>query len=207
MSGPERDGNLLAQISPARAPGRTSPLGGLFPWPLVGIALLLVIGIVVTPTLVAANGQPPPGVSTYAQLIVDALPGNNSTHYYVRSLGTTTRYAEIQLGFAFGFPWTGAYPTGRLNWTDWQNVSDVLSIDQVANGTPVAVNVTAYYTANGASALYVGVFAIYVGIPAGSSTDTLFVASDTPGIGGFSYPVSDLPLPITLLSVAAGGRT
>ena len=184
---------------------RASRLGTLFPWPFVGVTLLLGVLIVLTPVL-TAYGQPAAGsIFSQADLIVDALPGNASTHFYVRAYCATARYAEISLGFAFGFAWTGAYPSGHLNWTDWQNASGVLSIEGAVNQTPVAVNVSALYVANGVSVLYVGVFAMDVGTSSGSSTEVLTVASDTSGISGFLWPVSELPILIPLANVGSGG--
>lgn len=184
---------------------RAERVGGLLPWPLVLAAFLLGLLIVLTPVL-TATGQPPAGsIYTQAELIVDALPGNNTTHFYVQGLGTTARYAEIHLGFAFGFNWTGAFPLSRLNWTVWENGSGVLSVDATTQTVPVAVNVSALYTANGVSALYVGVFAIDVAVPNGSTTETLTVVSDTTGIGSFLTPVTNLPVPIPLTNVGPGG--
>jgi len=175
----------------------------LAPLPFVGVALLLVVLIVATPILTGqSNGG---GIFTEAELIVDALPGNVSMHFYVRGLSTTTRYSELNLGFASGFNWTGSFPSGALNWTDWLNASSVLSIDRGVGANPVAVNVTALYSAGGVNALYVGVLAFYMGMAPGSTTETLTIASATSGISGFSSPVSDLPVPILLEYVGTGG--
>ena len=175
------------------------------PLPLVGVALLLVVLIIATPVLTGQSSGG--GLLAQAELLVDALPGNNSTHYYVRGLSTTTRYSELNLGFAFDFNWTGAFPTGPLNWTDWTNASGVLSVDRAAYDDPVAVNVTALYTSDGVNALYVGLFAFDVAIPSGSTTEMLTVVSATAGIGGFSTPVVDLPVPILLSYAGTGGTT
>jgi hypothetical protein len=182
-----------------------SRTAGLFPGPLVGVALLLALLIVLTPVLIS-NGQPAAGsIFSQAELIVDALPGNSTVHFYVRALSTTARYATIDLALATGFNWSGRFPSGTLNWTDWQNATSVVSISASANESPVAVSVSAQYSANGATAFYVGVLAFDVGTPPGSSTDTLTVESDTAGIAGFSTPLSNLPLPITLSYVGSGG--
>jgi hypothetical protein len=171
----------------------------------VGVAILLGVLIVLTPVL-TASGQPAAGsIFSQAELIVDTLPGNATTHFYVLGLGTTARYSVIRLGFSYGFNWTGVFPAGNLHWTDWQNASGVLSVSGVTDKDPFAVNVSALYTANGVSALYVGVFAIDVGVPVGSTTDTLTVVSDTAGIDSFSTPVTNLPILITLSNVGTGG--
>ncbi len=175
----------------------------LAPLPFVGVSLLLLVLIIATPVLTGqSNGG---GILTQAELIVDALPGNLSTHYYVRGLSTTARYAEINLGFAYGFNWTGSFPAGALNWTDWQNASSVLAVDQATPADPVAVNVTVLYSVDGVNALYAGLLAFDVGTPAGSSAETLTVVSATSGISGFSTPVTDLPVPILLAYVGTGG--
>jgi hypothetical protein len=180
-----------------------SRYGHLFPWPFVAVSLLLVVLIVATPLL---TGQPSGGsFLTQAYLIVDGLPGSDSTHFYVRGLTTTARYSEINLGLAAGFNWTGSFPTTLLNWTNWTNASSVLSVDRVANADPVAVNVSALYTSDGVNALYVGVVAVYVGTPAGSMTPMFYVVSTTPGIGAYSGPVTTLPYSIPLYYAGTGG--
>jgi hypothetical protein len=183
-------------------PGRLSEL---FPWPFVGVALLLAVLIVATPLL---TGQSSGGsFLSQAYLIVDGLPGNDSTHFYVRGVSTSDRYSEINLGFAYGFNWTGAFPSGHLNWTDWLNASSVLSVDRAATGDPVAVNASALYTVNGVNALYVGVIAVDVGLPPGATTETLTIASDTSGIAGYSTAVVNLPYEIPLVYVGTGGTS
>ena len=175
------------------------------PLPFVGVALLLVVLIIATPLLTGQSTAG--GPLTQAELIVDALPGNNSTHYYVRGLSTTARYAEINLGFAYGFNWTGSFPSGRLDWTNWTNGSAVLSVDRVAPYDPVAVNVTALYTANGVNSLYAGLLEFDVGVAPGATTESLTVVSATGGIGGFTTPITSLPVPILLAYVGSGGTS
>lgn len=192
----------MTDVAPTPRRGRRR-VEDLAPLPFVGVSLLLLVLIIATPVLTGqSNGG---GILTQAELIVDALPGNLSTHYYVRGLSTTARYAEINLGFASGFNWTGSFPTGALNWTDWQNASSVLAVDQATLDDPVAVNVTVLYSVDGVNALYAGLLAFDVGTPTGSSTETLTVVSATSGISGFSTPVTDLPVPILLAYVGTGG--
>ncbi len=186
---------------------RASRVAGLFPWPFVGVALLLAVVIVITPLLTTSDQPAVGSIGSQADLIVDAVSGHLSTKFYVRGYGATTRYEEIRLGFAFGFGWTGGFPSGPLHWTDWQNVSSTLSVNATAYELPVAVNVSALYSANGVNALYVGMFAMDVGTPSGTSAETLTVVSDTSGISGFTYPVSLLPILIPLADVGSGGGT
>jgi uncharacterized membrane protein YuzA (DUF378 family) len=193
----------MSDAAPPAIGGRRRRIEDVAPLPFVGVALLLVVLIIATPVLTGqSNGG---GVLTQAELIVDALPGNLSTHYYVRGLSTTARYAEINLGFAYGFNWTGAFPTGPLNWTDWQNASSVLAVDFGVSHDPVAVNVTALYSVGGVNALYAGVLAFDVATPPGSTTAVVTVVSATAGIAGFSTAVTDLPVPILLAYVGTGG--
>jgi hypothetical protein len=183
---------------------RSPSLAGLFPGPLVGIALLLAILIVLTPIL-TSNGQPAAGsIFSQAELIVDAVPGNATTHFYVRALSATARYSEIRFSLATGFNWTGGFPKGTLNWTGWQNATNIVAISAQSNSTPVAVNVTAIYSANGVTAYYVGLLALEIYLPPGASTEVLNLASATAGISGFSTPITNLPLPITLSDIGSG---
>ncbi len=184
---------------------RSETLARWFPWPFVGVALLLVLLIVVTPVL-TTSGQPAAGtIFSQAELVVDGLSGNNTTHFYVHGLGTTTRYASIALGFAFGFAWSSAgFPSAPLNWTHWENGSEVLSVSAGVDRMPVAVNVTALYEEGGAFALYAGTLAFNITTPAPSYSPTLVVVSGTSGISGFTFPVASLPVPIVLSEVGSG---
>jgi hypothetical protein len=176
--------------------------GRYFPRPMVGVVLLLALLILFTPFL-TSYGQPSAGsIFSQAELIVDALSGNTTVHFYVRGLGTTTRYASITLAFAFGFNWTGGWPSGNLSWGNWTNGSNVLAVTGAVDRMPVAVNVTAYYVAAGVGALYAGQLALNV--TGGPANPVLYVVSNTPGIVGFSTPVADLPIPVTLALVTTG---
>jgi hypothetical protein len=177
-------------------------LGRFFPAPLVGVTLLLALLIVFTPFL-TSYGQPAAGsIFSQAELVVDALPGNATMHFYVHGLGVTARYANLSIGLAFDFNWTGGWPSTNLTWGNWTNATHVLSVSAATSRLPVAVNITAVYVASGVSALYVGQFAL--NLSSSSGTDLLSVVSNTPGIGGFSTPVVDLPVPITLALVRTG---
>jgi hypothetical protein len=184
---------------------RSETFARWFPWPLVSVTLLLGLLIIVTPVL-SSSSQPAAGtIFSQAELVVDGLPSNATTHFYVHGLGTTARYLSIVLGFAFGFNWTGGFPSGALDWSAWQNGSDVLSVSSAVDRMPVAVNVTAVYVADGASATYAGMLAFDVVATGPSATPTLEVVSPTSAIPGFSSPVSALPVTIVLPEVASGG--
>ena len=179
-------------------------LGDYIPWPFVGVTVLLVVFILVTPVLLSIGGAP--GITTEAELIVDRVVGEPTYHLYVRALGATDRYAEIRLGIANDFGWDGTHGVAwsDLVWSNWTNDSDVLELDLMTPFNPVAVNVSALYSGSGGSALYVGTFAFFVSgtVAAG---ETLFAASSTPGVAvPSSTAVSNSTLPLTILLVSSG---
>ncbi|MGD0249615.1 MAG: hypothetical protein ABSB97_01810 [Thermoplasmata archaeon] len=174
--------------------------------PFVGATVLLVVLILLTPTLLSISSTGP-GVLTQAELIVDRISGNNSSHFYVRGYGSTVRYAGIWIGVATDFAWSGSGspPWANLTWTTWWNDSDVVTLGFTSLANPVAVNVTAYYTSSGGTAIYVGILAFVVG--PGPGGPTLYAASLTSGISvPSSTPVDNnsLPLPV-LLAVGSSG--
>ncbi len=178
-------------------------LGALFPWPLVGVALLLVGLIVLTPVLIS-NGPSP--YLAQAELVVDRVAGGNTTNFYVHAVGATVRFDAISTAVAYGFVWSGGFPTDHLAWTDWQNSSNVLASVLFSLYNPVAVYASATYTDNGATTTYSGVFAFYVSaIGQAGETLNIAVSPATSGISAASsVAVSSLPLAI-LLEPNAGG--
>ena len=193
-----------AGLAPRRRIGDYAPL------PLAATATLLIVLILFTPVLVS-TGQPAPGIFTQAELIVDRISGNGTTHLYVHGLGTTSRYSEIWVGIASGFDWfgSGGVPWATLNWSAWTNESEVLSLSILTAENPVAVNVTAYYTSPGGTAWYVGVLAFYVGPGPGPSGEALYSSTQTSGLGlpSAPTPVDNSSLPLTiLLPLTASGR-
>lgn len=178
---------------------RRRRIGDYAPLPLVAVAILLIVLILFTPLLLPSGGQPAPGVLTQAELIVDRISGNQTTHFYIHALGTTARYTEIWVGLASGFDYsTLGTSWARLNWSTWTNESDVLSVIVSSIENPVGLNVTAYYTSPGGTAWYVGVVALYV--VTGSTGPTLYFATPTPGLGlPGPTPVDNTSLPLTIL--------
>lgn len=178
-------------------------LGDYIPWPFVGVTVLLVVFILVTPVLLSIGSAP--GITSEAELIVDRVAGEPNLHFYVRALGSTDRYAEIRLGLADDFGWdgSGGVPWSTLVWGAWTNESDVLELSLNSSANPVAVNVTALFVSSGGNALYVGILAFFV---SGSSTsgETLFAASQTSGVAvPASTAVSNSTLPLTILLVTS----
>jgi len=194
---------------PGRAPGRLSAYA---PVPLVGVALLLVALIVLTPVLVTNSHQPGPGILTQAELVVDKTSGNASLHFYVWALGETIRYDQIRLGEASGFNWSGTTPIdwGALNWTVWHNGSDVLSVIVASAANPVALNISVHYISPAGSTWYVGLFAFYVTVTSPPLGESLYSATPTSGVAVTSpLAVSNdtLPVAILLADVGPGGAS
>lgn len=190
-----------------RPPGR---LGVLAPWPLVGVALLLLALIVVTPVLVANSHQPGVGILTQAELVVDKTSSNATLHFYVWALGETIRYDSIQVGVATGFGWDGSAAVNwtGLNWTQWTNDTGVLSVIVESTDNPIALNISAHYVSPSGSTWYVGIFAFYVAVTAPPNGETLYSATATSGVAVTpSTPVNNdtLPAPILLANVGPGG--
>ena len=76
-----------------------------FPPPLVGVSLLLVVLIVLTPNLLS-TGAPAAGTyPTQAELVVDRGPTEpNVTHLYVKSVGNV-RYVNLTMALATNLTW------------------------------------------------------------------------------------------------------
>jgi len=187
-----------------RPPGR---LGTLAPWPLVGVAVLLVVLILFTPELVSNGLQPSPGIRTQAELVVDKTVTNSSYHFYVWALGETIRYEWISIGVATDLNWTGTGPVpfAALNWTSWHNGSEVLSVIVSTSANPVALNITARYVSPGGNACYEGLLAFYVASTTPTGSESLYSQSGTSGIAVASpLSVSNDSLPATILLHDAG---
>lgn len=177
------------------------------PWPLVGIAIILAALIVLTPVLFSTSHQPGPGILTQAELVVDKISTNATLHFYVWALGEEIRYASIVVAVATHFNWTGntSLAFDRLNWTEWYNGTDVLSVLFDVNANPVALNVTVHYVSPSGSAWYVAQLAFYVTT---GSPQSLYSTTDTPGVA-VSSPLavsnSTLPVPVLLHNAGSGG--
>jgi hypothetical protein len=203
-------GDATAVATRRRPPGR---LAVYAPWPLVGVSLLLVAIIVLTPVLVANTHQPGPGLLTQAELVVDKIPLNTTPlHFYIWALGETIRYDSIHFGLATAFDWNataGATPPwSSLNWTQWYNGSDVLSVIVSSSANPVALNISAHYVSPSGSTWYVGLLAFYVLEAPSSGSESLYSATATSGVAVASpLAVSNttLPVPILLRDAGPGG--
>jgi len=200
-------GDVAAAASRRRPPGR---LGIFAPWPLVGVALLLVALIVFTPVLVANTHQPGPGLLTQAELVVDKISTNATLHFYVWALGETIRYDEVHVGVATLFNWSGTQTMSwrTLNWTKWYNDSDALAVIVASAANPVALNISAHYVSPSGSTWYAGLLSFYVQQSVPSGSESLYSASGTSGVAVASpLAVSNNTLPVNdpLADVGAGG--
>jgi hypothetical protein len=188
---------------PPRAGGR---LGTYAPWPLVGVALLLVLMILLTPVLVR-NGKPAPGLLTQAELVVDKTASNSTFHFYVWALGETIRYDQIRIGVASSFNWTGSSSIAwnQLNWTQWSNDSNAVSVIVSTSANPVALNISAHYTSPAGSTWYVGLLAFYVAVTSPPSGESLYSATATSGVAvPAPLAVNNDTLPVAILLSNAG---
>lgn len=179
--------------------GRTSLLRELFPLPFVGVVVLLLVLIVLTPNLLSAGAPSAGSLPTEAELIVDRSAGDNVTHFYVKAIGTV-RYSLISLEFAPVGPWPPPPSLANASWGNATHETDSLILTATSPLDPVAVNVSASYVdPQGAVVVYVGLFAFDV---AGA---TLYTASYVPAGGAVSStPVTSLPLTLLLETVPGG---
>lgn len=186
---------------------RRGRLGRYAPLPLVGTALLLVVLIVLTPALQTNSHQPGPGLLTQAEVVVDKIANNGTLHFYVWALGETIRYDQIRFGLATNFNWTGSQPItwSALNWTEWHNATDSLSVSVATSANPVALNISAYYVSPTGSTWYVALLAFYVTPVAASSGESLYATTGTSGVAVNSpIAVSNDTLPEAILLYNAG---
>jgi hypothetical protein len=180
-----------------RASSKTMPSDGSsrqLQWPFVGIAVLLVALIILTPNLFSTGSA---GLQTRAQLIVErASPGGN-TSFYVESIGTSTLYQSIQVSFAPLPSWPYKGTAAELsNWT-WVNGTETLVLVAVTAMNPVAINVTVNYTvASGLTTYYVGTYAFFLN----DTTMTLQAVGLLTGAAPptASTPLANLPIFLTL---------
>lgn len=174
-----------------------SRLAELFPWPFVGVVVLLVILIFLTPNLVSSGAPAAGSLAAEAQLVVDRVAGSNVTHLYVKSIGNV-RYASISLELGSNVSWP-VLPTERIHWgipTVW---NDSLEAAVATTGAPLAVNVSVVYVDTSGTAVdYFGAYAFNV------SADVLTGTSLTPGLGDVPpTPVASLPIFLLLASQPA----
>lgn len=199
-----------AFTTPELPPRRRGRFSVFAPWPLVGAALLLALLVVLTPVLQTNSHQPGPGILTQAELVVDKITSNATFHFYLWALGETIRYAEIHVGVASSFNWSGtsSIAWNRLNWTEWHNGSDLVSISIATPANPVALNISVHYVSPSGSTWYVGLLAFLVAVTSPPSGESLYSSTGTLGVAVASplaVSNSTLPIAILLKNAGAGG--
>jgi len=171
----------------------------LFPQPFVGVAVLLVLLIFLTPNLLL-GGQPAAGsLATQAELTIDHPTGGNVTHFYVNGL-SSVRYEMIQAQLCTNVTWPAPATVTNLTWQNATWGIGVLAAEFSTTADPMAVNVTAIYVdAAGASVEY---YAIYeFTLQSGSLQGTPLA----PGQSSFgTTPLSSLPVTLLLTATTPG---
>jgi len=172
-------------------------------WPFIGVVVLLVVLIILTPNLFSSGGA---GLQTRAQLIVERAAPDGNTTFYVESIGTSTLYQSITVGLAPlpTWPYTGTSSELR-GWT-WTNASEALVLIATSARNPVAINVTVKYAnPSGVPTEYVGVY----GFDLNETTLTLQSVNLLPGASAPppSTPLADLPIFLLLAIQTASGPT
>jgi len=165
-------------------------------WPLIGIVVLLVVLILLTPNLFSTSAG---GLQTRAQLVVDRAPTGDVTNFYVESIGTSVRYQSIAVGLVGlpSWPFTGA--VSKLTAWNWTNGTETLVLVVSNTTNPLAVNVTVKYVdPSGFTAEYVGVYGFYLN----AATRMLEAITLLPGASAppTATPLTDLPI-FLLLSI------
>ena len=174
------------------------PLGQLFPWPFVGVVVLLVVLILITPSLLSTGGGAGAGsIEAQAELVVDQVPGTSALHFYVHGFGMV-RYATISIRWTTNLSWP---PPSSLDGIPWPNATTdngTLVVTTTVPTDPVALNVTAEYVdPSGQSVWYTGLYAFH------RSGDTLFTVDLAPGASPVSpTAVANQPIAIPLTGSA-----
>ncbi len=173
-------------------------------WPFIGIVVLLIALIILTPNLFSSGSA---GLQTRAQLIVERASTSGNTSFYVESIGTSTLYQSIAVGFAPmpAWPYSGT-GTGIENWT-WTNETDTLALVATSAANPVAVDVAVIYAvpSSGVTTEYIGMYGFYLN----ATTLTLDAVNLLPGAAAppASTPLADLPIFLTLAISTPTGPT
>ncbi|MGA7861434.1 MAG: hypothetical protein WCB19_06215 [Thermoplasmata archaeon] len=172
-------------------------------WPFIGVVVLLVLLIILTPNLFSSGSA---GLQTRAQLIVERAAPDGNTSFYVESIGTSTLYQSIAVGLAPlpGWPYTGT--SSELRGWAWTNATETLALIATSATNPVALNVTVKYTnPSGVTTEYVGVY----GFDLNETTLRLQSVNLLPGASAPppSTPLADLPIFLLLAIQTASGPT
>ncbi len=172
---------------------------GPFQWPFVGLAVLMLLLILTTPSLLGVGAHSAGSPTTSAELVVYRAVHGDRTDFYVMGV-ETTGFQALRLGLAAIPSWPFQGTPQNLTWTHWSNATDSISVSVNSSAPLVAVNATAVFVdAQGGTAEYQGMYAFNV------TANSLLIEPLTPGLspGVTSFAVTDLPEPLPLLEVAA----
>ena len=173
--------------------------GKFFPLPLVGVSVLLVLLIFLTPNLILGGSPAAGSLATQAELTIDHPSGGNVTHFYVNGL-STVRYSVVQALMCTNLSWPAPSSLSNLTWLNVSWGTGVLAAEFSTTADPVAVNVTATYVdAAGSSVEYYAIYEFYLG--SGSMQGTPLA----PGQSSFgTTALSALPITLLLTSTSPG---
>lgn len=177
--------------------GRLDAVRELFPVPFLGVVLLLIVLILVTPSLLSTGAPSAGSLQTQAELIVDRSLQENVTHLYLRGLGIV-RFASLSIAVATNTSW----PVGAAPIYDEIHAGNLtLSLSVVTPANPVAVNVSAtFIDAQGVQVVYVGEYAFYV---SGPTLETVTLLPSETSVG--PTPLTSLPLTLLLPQAPSPG--
>jgi hypothetical protein len=172
---------------------------GLAQWPFVGVAVLLVALIFLTPSLLSQPGHPSAGSpASQAELIVDKATSAGPVNVYLRALGIV-RWTNLSVGVLAGNLAWPPPPSGSVNWTwrNWTNASALVSLSLVVAHATFALNVTAVYVdPSGAVVAYGGVYEVHA-----TNSDLAIAPVSPPGSMVGPAPLASLPLALLLASI------
>lgn len=185
---------------PTRGPGAepTTPPPGPLQWPLVGLAVILALLIVATPTLLGVGNHTIYSPETQPVLTLARGPSGNGSSFLVEGVSQTS-YARIDIGLDGRIAWP-IVSAANLTWTNWTNRSDTLTSSASTLANPVAINVTVEFVdSSGASVTYVAVYAFNL------TGSAVFILPLLPQltIGTPFVLLSDLPVNLPLLARGA----
>lgn len=171
----------------------------LFPWPFIGVVVLLVVLIFLTPNLLSGASPVAGSLETQAELTVDRPPTGNLTHFYVQGLGSV-RYLEIRASIASNLAWPAPSSLANVTWRNVTDQTEVLAVAFATSADPVGVNVTATYVdAAGVTVVYYGLYEFDL------AGGTLQTATLLPGLAGLpTTPLDALPVTLLLDASAPG---
>ncbi len=184
-------------------PSIPSRLASWFPYPYVGVTVVLLALLFLTPVLFEGGPPAPGSLFTQAELSVDWAATTNTLNFYLYPFQQTVQYAALSIGIATNFTFNGTFPTGPLSWT-WTNGTDLLELSVAVPAGSVAVHVLATYTLGG-QAVYEGILAFGLWGPPSDQSLGIAVAPATPGVTApASVLVTDLPIAIPLQYCGSG---